>query len=366
MPNFISEDHIEQGLVQKLQFLHGFEVLDCHTVDREDLNDGSNRTNKRDVILVDRVREAAVRLNPDIPAKAIDEALERLMNRRLAMSLIAANEEVYQLIRDGIPVTYDDAKGRLDQGKVKLIDFTDRTRNDYLAVTQLWIQGTQGYLRPDVLLYVNGLPLVFIELKNSNVSVRNAYDDNLKRYREQIPQLFHCNTFCVLSNALETRVGSLTADWEHFFPWLRVDDEKEKIDRADIHEKGTSLERVIEGLIKPERLLDYCENFILYHRGKNKIIAQNHQFIGVNRAYERFQRRKELEGKLGVFWHTQGSGKSFSMIFYARKIFRKAGINYTFVIITDRDDLDRQIYKNFLHTGTVSKAEAAQPRDSER
>lgn len=366
MPNFISEDHIEQGLVQKLQFLHGFEVLDCHTVDREDLNDGSNRTNKRDVILLDRVREAAVRLNPDIPPKAIDEALERLMNRRLAMSLIAANEEVYHLIRDGIPVEFDDARGRLDQGKVKLIDFTDRTRNDYLAVTQLWIQGTQGYLRPDLLLYVNGLPLIFIELKNSNVSVRNAYDDNLTRYREQIPQLFHTNAFCVLSNALETRVGSLTADWEHFFPWLRVDDEKEKIDRDDIREKGTSLERVIEGLIKPERLLDYCENFILYHRGKNKIIAQNHQFIGVNRAYERFQRRKELEGKLGVFWHTQGSGKSFSMIFYARKIFRKAGINYTFVIITDRDDLDRQIYKNFLHTGTVTEAEAAQPRDSEQ
>lgn len=366
MPNFISEDQIEQGLVQKLQFLHGFEVLDCNTVDREDLNDGSNRTNKRDVILRDRVREAAIRLNPDIPAKAIEEALERLTDRRLAMSLIAANEEVYHLIRDGIPVEFDDANGRLDQGKVKVIDFSDSTKNDYLAVTQLWIQGTRGFRRPDVLLYVNGLPLVFMELKNSNVSLRSAYDDNLTNYRAEIPQLFHCNAVCVLSNALETRVGSLTADWEHFFPWLRVDDEKEKIDRADIREKGTSVERVIEGLIKPERLLDYCENFILYHRGKNKIIAQNHQFIGVNRAYERFQRRKELEGKLGVFWHTQGSGKSFSMIFYARKIFRKAGINYTFVIITDRDDLDRQIYKNFLHTKTVTEAEAAQPKNSDQ
>ncbi|MCP5556459.1 MAG: type I restriction endonuclease subunit R [Verrucomicrobiaceae bacterium] len=366
MPNFISEDHIEQGLVQKLQHLHGFESLNCHTAAPDDLNDGSNRANKRDVILVDRVREAAVRLNPDIPAKAIEDALERLMDRRQAMSLIAANEEVYHLIRDGIPVEFDDAKGRLDQGRVKVIDFTDPTKNDYLAVTQLWIQGTRGFRRPDVLLYVNGLPLVFIELKNSNVSVRNAYDDNLTNYRAEIPQLFHCNAFCVLTNALETRVGSVTAEWEHFFQWLRVDDEKEKINRAEIREKGTSVERVIEGLIKPERLLDYCENFILYYRGTSKIIAQNHQFIGVNRAYERFQRRKELEGKLGVFWHTQGSGKSYSMIFYARKIFRKAGINYTFVIITDRDDLDRQIYKNFLDTGTVSKAEAAQPKDSEQ
>jgi type I restriction enzyme R subunit len=366
MPNFISEDNIEQALVQKLQFLHGFEVLDCHTQNPEDLNDGSRRTNKRDVILLDRVRDAAVRLNPEIPVNAIDEALERLMDRRLAMSLIAANEEVYHLIRDGIPVEFDDANGRRDQVRMKVIDFTDLTMNDYLAVTQLWIQGTRGFRRPDVLLYVNGLPLVFVELKNSNVSVRNAYDDNLTNYRAEIPQLFHCNAFCVLTNALETRVGSLTADWEHFFQWLRVDDEKEKINRADIREKGTSVERVVEGLLKPARLLDYCENFILYHRGTSKIIAQNHQFIGVNRAYERFQCRKELEGKLGVFWHTQGSGKSFSMIFYARKIFRKAGINYTFVIITDRDDLDRQIYKNFLDTDTVSKAEAAQPKNSEQ
>lgn len=366
MPNFISEDQIEQGLVQKLQHLHGFEVLNCHTQSPENLNDGSKRTSKRDVILLDRVREAATRLNPDIPTKAIEDALERLMDRRLAMSLIAANEEVYHLIRGGIQVSFDDAKGRKQTERVKVIDFTDPTKNDYLAVTQLWIQGARGFRRPDVLLYVNGLPLVFIELKNSNVSVRNAYDDNLTNYRAEIPQLFHCNAFCVLSNALETRVGSLTADWEHFFQWLRVDDEKEKIDRAAIREKGTSVERVVEGLMKPERLLDYCENFILYHRGTSKIIAQNHQFIGVNRAYERFLRRKELEGKLGVFWHTQGSGKSFSMIFYARKIFRKAGINYTFVIITDRDDLDRQIYKNFLDTGTVTKDEAAQPKDSEQ
>ena len=366
MPNFISEDDIEQGLLQKLQFLHGFDALNCHTQNPEDLNDGSNRTNKRDVILVDRVREAALRLNPDMPAKAIEEALERLVDRRLAMSLVAANEEVYHLLRDGIPVEFDDANGRRDQGRVKVIDFADTTNNEFLAVTQLWIQGTRGFRRPDVLLYVNGLPLVFIELKNSNVNVRNAYDDNLRNYRAEIPQLFHCNAFCVLSNALETRVGSVTADWEHFFQWLRVDSEKEKIDRADIRERGTSVERVVEGLLKPQRLLDYVEHFILFHCGRSKIIAQNHQFIGVNRAYERFQRRKELGGKLGVFWHTQGSGKSFSMIFYARKIFRKAGMNFTFVIITDRDDLDRQIYKNFLDTGTVSKAEAAQPKDSKQ
>lgn len=169
----------------------------------------------------------------------------------------------------------------------------------------------------------------------------------------------------MLSNAIESKVGSITAEWEQFFNWLRADDEKEKIDRNRIREQGTSLEGVIAGLLPPHRLLDYLENFILYYQNHSKIIAQNHQFIGVNRAYGAFLRRDERAGKLGVFWHTQGSGKSFSMIFYARKIFRKQTGNFTFVVITDRADLDGQIYRNFLHAGTVGKAEAAQPKNGE-
>lgn len=329
MPNFISEDQIEQALVQKLQHLHGFDALDCYTENAEDLNDGSNRANKRDVILVDRVREAAIRLNPDIPLVAIEAALENLLDRRQAMTLIAANREVYGLLRDGIPVEFDNPQGQRQQERVRLLDFNAPDHNRYLAVTQLWIKGERGFRRPDVLLYVNGIPLVFIELKNSNVKLRNAFDDNLTTYKEEIPQLFLTNAFCVLSNAIETKVGSITAEWEHFFNWLRADDEKEKIDRAAIREQGISLEGVIEGLLPKRRLLDYVENFILYYRDSQKIIAQNHQFIGVNRAYEAFLRREELHGKLGVFWHTQGSGKSFSMIFYARKIFRKQTGNFT-------------------------------------
>ncbi len=365
MPNFISEDQIEQALVQKLQHLHGFDALDCYTADAEDLNDGSNRANKRDVILVERVREAAIRLNPDIPTTAIEDALDKLLDRRQAMTLIAANREIYSLLRDGIPVEFDNAQGVRQQELVRLLDFNEPSNNRYLAVTQLWIKGERGFRRPDVLLYVNGIPLVFIELKNSNVKLRNAYDDNLTNYKAEIPQLFLTNAFCVLSNAIETKVGSITAEWEHFFNWLRADDEKQKIDRAAIREQGISLEGVIEGLLPRQRLLDYVENFILYYKDSSKIIAQNHQFIGVNRAYEAFLKREELAGKLGVFWHTQGSGKSFSMIFYARKIFRKQTGNFTFVVVTDRDDLDGQIYRNFLNTRTVSEAEAAQPKNSE-
>ncbi len=365
MPNFISEDQIEQALVQKLQHLHGFDVLDCHTDNAEDLNDGSNRASKRDVILMDRLREAALRLNPDIPREAIEGALEKLCERRQAMTQIAANQEIYGLLRDGIPVTFDNAQGQSQQERVRLLDFNVPGNNRFLAVTQLWIKGERGFRRPDVLLYVNGIPLVFIELKNSNVKLRNAYDDNLTNYKAEIPQLFLTNAFCVLSNAVETRVGSITAQWEHYFNWLRADDEKQKIDRAAIRAQGISLEGVIEGLLPQQKLLDYVENFVLYFKDTQKIIAQNHQFIGVNRAYDVFLQREELAGKLGVFWHTQGSGKSFSMIFYARKIFRKQTGNFTFVVVTDRDDLDGQIYRNFLNTRTVSEAEAAQPKNSE-
>lgn len=364
MPNFISEDQIEQALVQKLHYQYGFNSLDCHTEDPDDLNDGSHRTTKRDVILVDRVKEAATRLNPDIPAKTIDDALEKLLDRRQAISLIAANREVYNLLRDGIPVEFDDTQGRKQQEHVRLIDFNQPESNRFLAVTQLWIKGERGYRRPDVLLYVNGIPLVFIELKNSNVKLKIAFDDNLTNYKREIPQLFLTNAFCVLSNAIETKVGSITAEWEHFFNWFRAEDEKEKVDQEEIKERATSLEGVIGGLFPPQRLMDYVENFVLYYKDNQKIIAQNHQFIGVNRAYETFLKREELKGKLGVFWHTQGSGKSFSMIFYARKIFRKQTGDFTFLVVTDRDDLDGQIYRNFLHTGTVTKAEVAQPKDS--
>ena len=365
MPNFISEDQIEQALLQRLQHLHAFDSLDCYTEDPENLNDGSGRTNKRDVILVDRLKEAAIRLNPAIPVRVIEEALEKLLDRRQAMSLVAANQEIYNLLRDGIPVEFDNAQGQKQQESVRLIHFNQPDENRYLAVTQLWIKGERGFRRPDVLLYVNGIPLVFIELKNSNVKLRTAFDDNLTNYKADIPQLFLTNALCVLSNAIETRVGSITAEWEYFFNWLRPEDEKEKIDREQIREQGTSLERVIEGLFPRGRLLDYVENFILFYKENQKIIAQNHQFIGVNRAYDLFLQREEKQGKLGVFWHTQGSGKSFSMIFYARKIFRKQTGNFTFVVVTDREALDGQIYRNFLHTDTVTKAEAAQPKDSD-
>jgi type I restriction enzyme R subunit len=372
MPSFLSEDDIEREIIREMTTRWGeaflFESLNCFTQDPHDLNDKSGRTDKRDVILVDRLRAAAMRLN-ELPEPVIDDAIGQLTARRASMSIVAANREVTALLRNGAPVEYDDANGRKQRTRVRFLDFDAAEQNTYLAVTQLWIKGigpTGRFRRPDILLYVNGIPLVFIELKNSNVDLRHAFDDNLTDYKADIPQLFHANAVCILSNAMETRVGSLTATWEYFFNWLRVDDEKEKIDRQKIKADASSLTRVIDGLLHPPRLLDYVESFTLFYKENSKIIAQNHQFIGVNNAYERFENREQTPGKLGVFWHTQGSGKSFSMIFYVRKIFRKATGNFTFVVVTDRKDLDDQIYRNFLNTETVKKEESCQPRDSDQ
>jgi type I restriction enzyme R subunit len=372
VPNFISEDELEQALLQRLQHLCGWNVLNCFTAQPEDPNDGSGRADKREAILADRLRAAVQRLNPHVPAAAQEQALAVLLQPRGAMSLVQANREMDGLLRDGVAVEFEATAGarsgqRVTE-RVRVIDWDAPSpaeeRNEFLAVSQLWLRGERGWRRPDVLLYVNGLPLVFIELKNSNVALKAAYDDNLTNYRAELPQLFSANALCVLSNGIETRVGSLTAEWQHFFAWLRVDDEKEALDRAALAENALSIERMVLGLLAPARLLDYVENFVVFCRETHKLVAQNHQFLGVNRAFDAFTRRRELRGRLGVFWHTQGSGKSFSMVFVVRKVFRKLAGNFSFVVVTDRDDLDGQIYRNFLHTGTVAPKDEVQPRDS--
>lgn len=364
MANIITEDQIEKATLALLEGL-GYERLDCFTESAEDQDDRSGRGSKSEVVLRERLWRAVCKLNPAIPSTVLESALDSFLAPRHTMSPIAANAEIHGLVRSGVPVEYDGPSGRTEHGIVRLIDFDEPRKNEFLAVSQLWIKGDLRWRRPDLILFVNGLPLVWIELKNSNVSLRVAYDDNFLNYRKDIPALFVYNAFCVLSNAVTTRIGSSTASWDFFFPWLRPDDEREKVDRESVEAEGSSLERLVKGLFPMGRLLDYVENFILFYGGKAKIVAQNHQFLGVNKAIANFETRAGREGRLGVFWHTQGSGKSFSMIFLARKIASKYSGNYTFLIVTDRDDLDGQIYRNFLETGTVTKAEAARPRDSE-
>jgi type I restriction enzyme R subunit len=231
----------------------------------------------------------------------------------------------------------------------------------------MWIKGELGWRRSDMIIFVNGLPLVFIELKNSIYPVKNAYDQNLTDYRKDIPWLFNYNQICVLSNGIETRLGCFSAGYEHFFEWLKLADEKENPDRTAIREDCVSLEYFIRGFCKPKILLDYVENFILFDKRNavnSKIITKNHQFLGVNNAFRSFENRKELNGKLGVFWHTQGSGKSYSMVMLARKIKYKCDGNFTFLIVTDRKDLNNQIYKTFLRCGFMGDKEKCQPTNS--
>lgn len=370
--NLITEDNIEQELLQQLKQNYNYEILNAYTINPEDINDNSNRKDKRDVILTDRLKTACQHLNKHIPETTINQVIETLSQRRSQIKPLTVNKKLDNLIRDGVTVTFEDKNGVKQQETVKLIDFDNPDNNQYLVVSQLWIKTTGqtpkvAYRRPDIILYINGLPLVFIELKNANIKLRTAYEDNLQNYLNDIPQLFHCNAICILSNAIETKIGSFSSGWDRFFNWFKIE-EKDNINRQEIARNATSLEYVIQGLLQPERLLDYIENFILFRNkdGRDhKIIAQNHQFLGVNNAYERFLNRQAYDGKLGVFWHTQGSGKSFSMIFYARKIFRKVRGNFCFVVVTDRDDLDNQIYKNFVTTETIGEKEAVQPKNAE-
>lgn len=370
--NYISEDQIEKACVKFLVNNFGYQELDCTTANNSDMNDGSNRSDLRDVILKDRLFAKIQQLNPTVPDDTITHAIDGLMDRRTSQSLLQANQEIYLAIRDGVIVSYKDAQGKQHTNvPLKLIDYQNPHNNEFLAVTQLSIKTTGNapqctYRRPDLLVYINGLPIVFFELKNAIIPLKTAFKDNLTAYKAEIPQLFLTNVICVLSNGVQTRLGSMTASWEKFYPWLRVENEKETVDKDDIAENGNSIKYLLEGLFEPARLLDYIENFVLYQDNKVKIIAQNHQFLGVNHAYQNFLRRKELDGKLGVFWHTQGSGKSFSMVFFIRKVLRKAQGNFSFVVITDREDLDKQISKNFLATGTATKAEIGQPTNSEQ
>lgn len=367
MANFISEDQIEKASIRILVEQLGYRHLDCMD------NDLTGRESESEVIIKPILKERLKRINKDIPESSIEDAFNQLTKNILPLLTVTSNNEMYRIIKNGIQVEITNKEGRKEPAFVKVIDFENVTENDFLVTSQLWIKGDIRQ-RPDLILFVNGLPLVFIELKNSNIAVRNAYDDNLTRYKKVIPALFHYNGICMLSNGLETKVGSAFSGYEHFFNWLRVEDEKKLPDEARIKEFAVSLDYAVIGLCQKSRLLDYFENFILFYKESVKICAKNHQFLGVNNAVNNFSTRllhdkdgtdEANKGKLGVFWHTQGSGKSYSMIFFTRKVFRKFTGNYTFLIVTDRDDLDDQIYRNFLGAGAFSKSEQCRPKNSE-
>ena len=372
MRNFISEDDIEQAILKRVQaepFCYDIIRCDAAPDKREYLPDGTGRGNKKQCVLPQVLRDALTRLNPGIPQEKLEEIARDLCRDHTATDMTATNYKYYNQIRNGIKITLR-RDGKEDFDFVRLVDFEHPENNTFTAVSQMWIQGRVYWRRPDVLIFINGLPMVFIELKNSIVKVEEAYNDNLKNYLRDIPDLFAYNQICVLTNGLETRLGAFNASYNHFFEWLKVDSEKERPDRDAIKAAATvgesSVKYFVDGLLQKDRLIDYIENFIMFRNQKNKIIAKNHQYFGVNNLMESVKNRAELQGKLGVFWHTQGSGKSFSMVFFTRKVRRKIPGNFTFLVITDREDLDEQIHKNFVKTEVIGSKEECQPKDGKQ
>ena len=289
------------------------------------------RKSYKEILLVKYLKEALLKLNPWLTPALLEDAIKTFESHMSSASLTQINEEKYRHIRDGIPVKVKKPNGQIEEKKAIVIDFTNTENNDFLAIKEMKIHGDLYRRRTDIVGFVNGIPLLFIELKKNSVDVQNAYTDNYTDYLDTIPHLFYYNTFLMLSNGTEAKVGTLGSEYEFFHEWKRLSEQEEG---------NVALETMLRGICKKDNFLDLLENFILFDHsdGKTvKILARNHQYLGVNEAVKAYEARKLNNGKLGVFWHTQGSGKSYSMVFLSQKIRRKFAGSPTIVILTDRD-----------------------------
>lgn len=338
-----SEDQLETELLEIIE-RQNYETFNAYN--EQEANKFLERENSSEVVLKDRFWSSLKKINPSLSDEVINVAIDKIVENRDSLSAAQANQEVYYYIRNGVDVEIlNNDTGELEQETVQVIDWNGHL-NDYLAVRQLWVVGEMYKRRPDIVIFINGLPLILVELKTDTRNIHDAYKDNITDYKETIPQLFWYNQAIIISNGSQALIGSLTAPYKHYFPW------KENKERLEIEE-------VIFSFLNREKLLDYIENFILFtdlNSSPQKIIAKYHQYDGVNKAFNKFKQQREagIKGKgIGVFWHTQGSGKSFSMLFFSEKTHRKLNGNFTFLIVTDRDELDKQIYSTTIKSGLI-------------
>ena len=328
----------------------GWTVVDAYA---EKLgSDGTlGRDSTHDIVLTHRLRDALRWLNPRIPEHIRQEALTAVVKDRSAMDPTRANREVYNLLRDGYRAEWRDDQGADQLATIQFVDLQDSSKNDWLAASQVWVAGDLHRRRTDVVLYVNGIPLVIAEFKEPNRSIKAAYDENLRDYRDTIPQLFVPNAFVILSNGSQAKVGATYATWDFFGDWKAID--------AEGSRGVVALETAIRGTCAHDKLLDLLENFIAYTeqpRGLVKSVARYHQMHGVNAALDNLLRiRSAGDKRLGVFWHTQGSGKSLSMLWFTQKVLRRLTGNWTFVMVTDRTELDQQLHEQFAAAGVTSR-----------
>lgn len=344
-----SEDGLVEAALQEVLKDLGWKVAYAWT--QETLGDDGllGRANKLEVILKRHLRAALTKLNPNLPDVAYTHAIDQITEKAADKTPGQINKEKHALITKGVQVSFRNAKGEMHSKRLRVIDFEKPLENEFLAVRQFEVMGELYNRRPDVVGFVNGIPLVFFELKAHHTDLASAYNDNLRDYKDTIPAIFHCNAFIILSNGTDAKVGTLTSPYKFFLDWKRIEEDEEGV---------VSLDTMLRGTCDRARLLDLFENFLLFDgEGGDvvKIMAKNHQFIGVNKAVVQARNIEDLRGKLGVFWHTQGSGKSYSMVFLCQKIHRKFGGSYTFLIVVDRTELENQLYDTFTGCGAVTE-----------
>jgi len=362
----VSESVVEQAALAWFESL-GYAVLEGPEIAVGEPNAERDDPSYRDVLLARRLRQAIVRLNSDLPSAALEDALRKL-TRIDAPVLVNRNQGFHRMLVEGVPVEYPRKDGSIAGAQVRLFDFENPAANDWLVVNQFTVCEGQHNRRPDIIVFVNGLPLAVIELKNAideNATIWNAFDQ-LQTYKHQIPSLFVFNSLLVISDGLAARVGSLTADPERFMPWRTI--EGEEVAPVSLPQ----LQVLIEGLFEKRRFLDYTRHFVVFEDEGGGILAKKiagyHQFHAVNRAVQTTIEAISAEGdrRAGVVWHTQGSGKSLTMVFYAgRLVLQRELQNPTIVVLTDRNDLDDQLFGTFSRCYEVLRQSPVQAVDRE-
>ena len=347
-----TEDHlVQQATAEYLECQLGWKSVYAYNTETFGPDGTLGRENDGEVVLTRYLREALETCNPGLPDEAYENAIREIVQVSAAQSTLQTNLEKYDLLRNGVKVTYRDPRGGMETRTLRMFDFNDPENNHFLAVRELWIRGPLYRRRADIVGFVNGIPLLFMELKNIHRNVRRAYDENLSDYKDTIDHIFHHNAFVVLGNGADARIGSYSASFEFFREWKRLNEDEPGV---------VDMETLLKGVCTKSNFLDLFENFVLFDDSGEKLIkvvAQNQQYLGVNRAIRSVEARHDGGGKLGVFWHTQGAGKSYSMVFFSRKVHRKLGGNFTFLVLTDRDDLDNQIYRTYAGCEVVGEHE---------
>src|SRR2546427_4215864 len=340
MPKVIHESDVEENVLSILDSL-GYEII---RGDDEDYLPGGRsalRKDYEDVVLVERLRQALRRINPSISEEAREQAVKQVL-RSQSQKLIEDNESFHKLLADGVDVPLQ-SDGEERYQKVWLFDFENPENNDFLATNQFTVVENSVERRPDVILFVNGIPLLILELKNladEDATIWTAYDQ-FQTYENQLPSLFRYNEILVISDGIEARAGTITSEKERFMQWKTIDRGKPR--------KGlTEIEVLLRGMCEKNKLIDIVRNFVVFEKDKQtlKKLAAYHQYWATNKALKSTKQARKGDKKAGIVWHTQGSGKSLTMIFYSGKLVRELD-NPTIVVLNDRNDLDGQLFETF-------------------